>query len=225
MKLDKLFLNLFLVAAIIHLYAVASLMQQAEMITKYLMMPMLLLHVIFNAQKKMQEVLFLIVALLFCWFGDIFLMYTAENDNYFLFGLAAFLIAHVFYIFSFRKLRKSDQKSNFKMGYAIPVLIYSGGLMAYVIPHLGNMLIPVIAYAIVISIMVLAALMRMGKTTSYSFSFVLYGAILFVISDSIIAVNKFTSPITNAGLFIMVTYIMAQYLIVNGCLLHLKEED
>jgi uncharacterized membrane protein YhhN len=225
MKFDKLFLNLFLVAAIVHLYAFASMMYQAEMITKYLMMPMLILHVIVNSRKKLSDVFLLLIALLFCWFGDIILMYTADNDNYFLFGLAAFLIAHLFYIFTFRKFRYADQKTNFKIGYAIPVLIYSGGLMAYLIPHLGDMLIPVIAYAIVISIMVVVALMRMVKTTSYSFSFVLYGAILFVISDSIIAVNKFTSPITNAGLFIMVTYIMAQYLIVNGCLLHLKEED
>ena len=225
MKLDKLFLNLFLVAAIVHLYALASMMHQAEMITKYLMMPMLMMHVIFNSLKKISDVFLLLIALLFCWFGDILLMYTSNNDNYFLFGLAAFLIAHLFYIFTFRKFKYADQKTNFKTGYAIPVLIYSGGLMTYLIPHLEDMLIPVIAYAIVISIMAIAALMRMGRTTSYSFSFVLYGAILFVISDSIIAVNKFTSPITNAGLFIMVTYIMAQYLIVNGCLLHLKEED
>lgn len=225
MKPDKLFLNFFLVAAIVHLYAVASMMNEVETITKYLLMPFLILHVVFNALKNLKSVLLLLTALVFCWLGDILLMFTGENENNFLFGLAAFLTAHIFYIFTFRKFRNLEEKSAFKWAYIIPVLIYSGGLMIYLIPQLGDMMIPVIAYAIIISMMAIAALVRMGRTTSYSFSFVLYGAILFVISDSIIAVNKFTSPITNAGLFIMVTYIMAQYLIVNGCLLHLKEEE
>jgi uncharacterized membrane protein YhhN len=49
-------------------------------------------------------------------------------------------------------------------------------------------------------------------------NYILIGAIVFVSSDSILAFNKFYAPITHASFFIMVTYCMAQYLIVKGIL-------
>jgi uncharacterized membrane protein YhhN len=57
------------------------------------------------------------------------------------------------------------------------------------------------------------------QTTHKSYSFVLIGAILFIISDSLIAINKFAYSIPLSGLWVMATYIAAQYLIVEGVLL------
>jgi uncharacterized membrane protein YhhN len=72
-------------------------------------------------------------------------------------------------------------------------------------------------------VMVLQALFRYGYTNTVSFWFVFVGAILFMISDSMIAVNKFLSSFELAGVAIMVTYILAQFLIIKGLLLHFEE--
>jgi len=223
MRFEKLFLNLYLLAAIVHVYAVAAYMDQIDTITKYLLMPFLLLYVVFYPGRRWKDILLLMGALVFSWFGDVLLLYTGRNEQYFMFGLGAFLIAHLFYIFCFRKYRFTGP--TIKWYVILPILAYSGCLLIYIIPNLDDMLVPVIAYAIVITVMAIAALLRKGRTTDYSFYFTFIGALLFVISDSLIAVNKFVESIPNGSLLIMITYIMAQYLIVNGCLIHIKEQN
>jgi uncharacterized membrane protein YhhN len=84
------------------------------------------------------------------------------------------------------------------------------------------MRLPVIIYTIVILTMLEAAINRYGKVNRLSFILVLAGAILFVISDSLIALNKFGFPFMFSGVAVMTTYIAAQYLIVAGIL---KQSD
>ena len=71
-------------------------------------------------------------------------------------------------------------------------------------------------YAFVISLMAVMAVNRKGRVNTLSFNLIFYGAILFLLSDSILAYNKFVSPIGFSGLAIMSTYMAAQYLIVIG---------
>jgi uncharacterized membrane protein YhhN len=78
------------------------------------------------------------------------------------------------------------------------------------------MKVPVIFYAAVILSMVAAAINRMERVNRISYIAVLCGAILFVISDSLISINKFYAPFRYSGIAIMSTYILAQYLIVYG---------
>ena len=82
---------------------------------------------------------------------------------------------------------------------------------------LGDMMMPVTAYCGVILTMLLAAINRRGKVNAQSFQLVLFGAMLFVISDSMIAINKFHQPFELARVTIMTSYITAQYLIAIGC--------
>jgi uncharacterized membrane protein YhhN len=77
-----------------------------------------------------------------------------------------------------------------------------------------------LVYAGVLTYMVLSALFRFGKTNSGSFTMVFGGAILFMMSDSLIAINKFLEPLSMAGFWVMITYITAQFLIVKGLLKH-----
>jgi uncharacterized membrane protein YhhN len=88
--------------------------------------------------------------------------------------------------------------------------------------NLDGMRLPVIIYTIVILTMLEAAINRYGKVNRLSFILVLTGAILFVISDSLIALNKFGFPFMFSGVAVMTTYIAAQYLIVAGIL---KQSD
>ena len=82
------------------------------------------------------------------------------------------------------------------------------------------MLIPVMAYAIVLLTMGVWAHKRRGATTNSSFRYVSAGVILFVISDSLIAINMFAFDVPGERLLVMSTYMAAQFLIVQGLLKH-----
>ena len=78
---------------------------------------------------------------------------------------------------------------------------------------------PVILYSSVISGMVVYALNLNGKMTTQSFQIITLGALLFMISDTIIGITKFGDiTIENTRLLIMPTYILGQYLIVKGAI-------
>jgi uncharacterized membrane protein YhhN len=68
--------------------------------------------------------------------------------------------------------------------------------------------------------MALQALFRFGYTNKKSFTLIFIGALFFMISDSLLAINKFLTPVPLASLGIMFTYMLAQYLIVEGVLAH-----
>ena len=225
-KSNQLFLNLYLIAGIVHIYSIISGNENYISVSKYLLVPMLILHVIFNNRKGLKSVLPLIVALFFCWAGDAFLLYTHINELYFLFGLAFFLVGHIFYILSFNKYAfKTSSVIKQKPWIVIFPLLYSAVLLIVVFPGLKDMMIPVIIYALVITIMGISAINRSGRTNQYSFLFVFLGALFFIGSDSMIAINKFYMEIQSASLLIMSTYIIAQYLITTGLLLHINDPE
>jgi uncharacterized membrane protein YhhN len=127
-------------------------------------------------------------------------------------GLGAFLVAHLFYIAAFTKV---IQCKGPRAMVAAGIMVY-GCLIGFVmVPNLGDMLVPVVAYLLVIVAMgVLAAL---GGANHW---LVVAGACLFIASDSLIAVNRFIVPVPSSGLLIMGTYYPAQLLITTGASLH-----
>jgi uncharacterized membrane protein YhhN len=102
----------------------------------------------------------------------------------------------------------------------MPFLLAGTGLLTVLYPNLASLLWPVVAYAAVLVTMVIVALFRYGRTSTASFGLVFGGAVLFMISDSLLAMNKFHAPIQQAGLLIMITYCVAQGLIAEGMLKH-----
>jgi uncharacterized membrane protein YhhN len=107
----------------------------------------------------------------------------------------------------------------FKKIYLVSLVILYGMVLIYILyNHLGDMRIPVIVYAVVILTMLTSALNREKKVNKQSFLLVLLGALFFVLSDSLIAINKFAFPFALSRIAIMSTYITAQYLIALGCL-------
>jgi uncharacterized membrane protein YhhN len=83
--------------------------------------------------------------------------------------------------------------------------------------NIGNpLLIPIIIYMFTITIMAISAAER--NTNPKSYRLVLLGAVLFVLSDSLIAMNEFVNPIPFSTILIMGTYIFAQYFICIGFL-------
>jgi len=166
-------------------------------------------------------------AMAFSFLGDTLLMYENISSLYFIFGLAAFLISHVFYIFSYRQHRWDSSVNQLqglqRLRLAFPIILAGTGLVVVLYPTLGELKIPVMLYAIVLVTMVLNALFRYGRTNNNSFTTAFAGSVLFMVSDSLLAVNKFYTAISYAGLLIMITYIAAQYLIVTGLRNHFRK--
>jgi uncharacterized membrane protein YhhN len=161
-------------------------------------------------------------ALVFSWIGDILLLW----EEFFLFGLGAFLIAQVCFIIGFKVAQKAPESlfnHNFVKTFFINLPIYMVAAYLYYLihPNLGGYKMPVIVYTIVIVSMVTTARERFGKSNPASFWQVFIGACLFFISDGLIALNRFYISFPEADVLVMGTYAIAQLLIVMGIRAHL----
>lgn len=160
--------------------------------------------------------------LIFSLIGDILLLW----DNLFMYGIGAFLIAHVCYIIGFKVAQKAPESIlnvNFVKTFFINLPIYFvAAFVFYMInPNLGVLKIPVIVYIIAIVSMLTTARERYNKCNKASFWQVFIGASLFFISDGLIALDKFYQAIPDADLMIMGTYAIAQLMIVMGIRSHI----
>lgn len=163
-------------------------------------------------------------ALGFSWLGDVLLL-NQRDSLFFMLGLAAFLVAHISYIVGYRQHCQNASPgllTTQKVRFTLPVFLAGTGLVVVLYPNLGEFTLPVILYAAVLMMMVAESIFRFGRTVSKSFWFVMVGAVLFMVSDSLIALNKFYAEINHASFWIMLTYIPAQGLIVAGLLEHKK---
>ena len=159
----------------------------------------------------------IITALVFSWIGDITLQLTQFQESFFLVGLGSFLITQLIYMIAFFNTPGKNILFFRKVYLFIPVVIFGWGILWLLSDGLGDMKLPVTVYTVVILSMLLAAINREQKVNRQSFLLVMVGAILFVLSDSMMAINKFTQPFELARIAIMSSYITAQYLIAIGC--------
>lgn len=224
MKRSTFFLALFLAAALADLLITWIHWPSLELIAK----PMIMVALIgFYFSSVSRRNMTFVWALFFCWAGDVLLMFQPLAEDFFLAGLSAFFIGQILYVAAFREMRVASKGSELsmpqKIRFSLPVILAGTGLVAILFPKLGALKIPVMTYSVALIVMVLSAIFRHGQTSSRSYLLILCGAILFMISDSTLALNKFYSPIPLSGLWIMSTYIAAQYLIVQGAVEHAKK--
>lgn len=216
--MKKVALILFLVIGISNLIAVTFNIALVNFITKPLLIPALTIY--YLAATLQKSYLFL-AALFFCWLGDVLLM-LQRDEIFFIAGLIAFLTGHMLYIICYRNFRRvgTGLTGPQRIRFTFPIVLAGTGLVTILFPYLGSLQIPVMVYALVITVMAMQALFRYGRTNSKSFTLVFAGAISFMLSDSLLAINRFMQPLPLAGLAIMFTYILAQYLIVEGVVRH-----
>jgi len=124
-------------------------------------------------------------------------------EGSFVAGLAAFLLAHVAYTAAF----VADTK-RLHLLRALPVAVYGAGMMALLWPGLGDLRLPVVAYAMAICTMVWRSAARVGNTGAPRPGewAALAGAILFALSDTLIALDRFHSPVPHARIPISLLY-------------------
>ena len=159
----------------------------------------------------------LTAALLASLAGDVFLM--LPGGQWFIPGLASFLVAHLFYIALFR-----IGQPWFPSRRALAATLGFGAAMyGYVWDALADPALKaaVAAYVTVIALMVAQAIGRALVSRAVPATAVAVGACIFMLSDSLIAINRFVTPLPLDGLWILSTYYVAQILIV----LHVLREQ
>lgn len=159
----------------------------------------------------------IMAALVFSWLGDILLLWS----DLFIYGLGAFLMAHICYIFGFRLAQQPEGRFDSwhidrSFFYNIPIFLLAGMVFYFIYPNLGGLKIPVIAYVLVIVGMVTTARARFKNVNAASFWQVFIGALFFLVSDGILALARFYRDFPEAGILIMGTYATAQLLLVMG---------
>lgn len=225
--------NLTIVFFIVFVAQLFSLLTENEwirfitkpLITLVLMLSLVMLNQLYGKFRKR-----IFIGLIFGLLGDVFLMLPANHPSYFMLGLLSFLIGHLFYISAFNlDIQSSTKKaSNIFLITSIVLAIFSGAFFLYLRPFLGSLQLPVLIYCFIISLMVMLSIGRWGKVDKSSALFITIGAFFFLISDSLLAYNKFVLPLENSGLYVMSTYMLAQYFIVQGTInrvLISKEEN
>ncbi len=206
----KVLTAIYILIGIIYTFLDLHLSSIPGLVIKGLIIPLLIIIYLLNAHQNLR--ITILSALLFSWAGDVILCFT------FIPGLACFLLAHVMYAIAFFKTSGKSEFITKRIYLLFRAILYGTGLLCLLYNNLDGMRLPVITYTIVILTMLVAAINRYMKVSRLSFILVLAGAILFVISDSLIALNKFGFPFAFSGVAIMTTYIVAQYLIVAGVL-------
>lgn len=225
MKSNSAFTIFYIFVAIIEIVSEISNNTAMVYVSKPLLIISLISYVVYvNQKNRNRPEIKLIVSLLFALAGDVFLM--IRGKDLFIPGLASFLVMQWLYIFIFRRQIQLKLPASFALIRLVPFLIYAAILFLIILPKLTDHVIKIAVgiYAISIALMAWAAFLRANSVSVNSFRFVFAGAILFLISDSLIAIGRFITHFPLEALWIMGTYSGAQFMITTG-LLKTKQAD
>ncbi|MGE7917148.1 lysoplasmalogenase [Lysinibacillus xylanilyticus] len=202
----KILIPFIILFGLYYIFFFSQIAESLKLVFKVI--PMLLIIILAATQKNLgikKYQLLIVIGLVFCMVGD----YTLQ---WFLIGLTSFLIGHIFYIFAFSSTNERQVPTWAK----IVLLVYGASMAVWIVSTVfssGDVVlgVAVIAYISVILTMGWTAI-RTGST------FATIGALLFIASDSYLAVDKFVMPLPFSHEFIMLTYYSAQILIALSIL-------
>ncbi|MDX1829198.1 MAG: lysoplasmalogenase [Lutibacter sp.] len=213
----KLTFLLFLFASVMDIIGIILKTPMLIYVFKPLIIIALLFLYVFSLPKRLK---WYVIALEFSFFGDVLLMFSGKL--FFMAGLLSFLMAHILFIkIVINQIKKT---SILKVIIAsVPFLMLFLGLMFVLRNSLNELLIPVIIYGLTISTFGVVSLINYLQKKSVKSFLMLVGAVVFITSDSLLAINKFYNPNKIFEVLIMVTYIVAQYLIFKSMVLSPKK--
>ncbi len=209
-------MSAFVLVGVLNVIAEATGNADAVTLTKPLLMPLLLAWLVTLAGRRWPVPLrWLAAGIVFAWIGDLALM--GEGDAAFMLGIAAFLVMQVLYLVAFLRVPGPGLVRAWKVALLPYVLIWVG-INVVVSAGVADMRIPVLVYSAVALAMAAAALdlvLRLPQRLAWRTA---GGALLFVVSDALIAMTAFGPLTESAGwsAVIMATYVAAQGLIVTG---------
>jgi uncharacterized membrane protein YhhN len=152
--------------------------------------------------RKQRYSICILTGLIFSGLGDACLVY---NKDFFIHGLLFFAVTHFLYSVAFHG-------KPYRFGFLLGILPIFAGVYKILYPGLkGPLIYLCIIYGLLIIIMFWRSLARINfSVLSWTKTFACLGALLFVISDTVLAINKFTVPIPYGHHIIMTTYYTAQ---------------
>jgi uncharacterized membrane protein YhhN len=152
----------------------------------------------------------IVAGLVLCMVGDIMLMFP-DNKRAFLIGLIFFLLGHVAYTITFIAYTSFGSTDYISAGI---ILVIGLAFFIYLLPNLGSMKVPIIFYILVISVMVNRAIAAFDAEAfnETQATIIAAGAILFYISDVVLAANRYGKPMKYNRIS-LAFYFAGQYLI------------
>jgi uncharacterized membrane protein YhhN len=241
-KLHPLAQYVFLLLTAVNLYAEFVYWREAIFVTRIFLLPMLAVYYATGVAQGNWTALhkFMLAGIVFSFVGDFALLLTPngpddlaimgvpKNKYYFFGGVAGFFVAHLCFIKAYLSSKATVATSLYKRAkwpFAL-VVAYAIAILAIVVPKVyadpekNIITLPIIGYTMVIASMVSIAINRYSKVSQGSFVNVLVGAVLFFLSDSLIALNflAFNNAIPLASFWIMITFLAAEYFMAKGML-------
>ena len=199
--LQRILLALIMIFGLFYIFFIDTISQPLVMVFKLIpMLLILILAIMTKASNIIPYKALIIIALIFCAFGD----YTIQ---WFIIGLSCFLVGHLFYIRAFL----STKETSSPLWITICLSIYGVAMMIWIGGSLFKEENYILALAVVLYIIVILIMGWSSFRTGSKLA--IFGALLFIISDSILAINKFMFPVTYSHQLIMLTYYGAQILI------------
>jgi uncharacterized membrane protein YhhN len=213
----------YILLSVAHLVGTAFQWSEVQFYTKPLLMASLAWYFFRATGLTTRFAMMVFVALLFSMCGDTLLMFVPQGEQWFLLGLGNFLLAHLCYSIGFLNVPSKNRGLVLvKPLWSLPLLVYFGAMMYVLIDHIPvSMRYPVVFYSYVITMMALAAMNLQPKIPQNTFTTLITGVVLFMISDSMIAFNKFMPAMTQnlpIHFLIMGTYLLGQFLIAHSCI-------
>lgn len=205
----SILLAFFFLVTILEIYGVLTSSGVLQFIAKPFLMVSLAAFYLVSVSKPN----FLYVsALFFSFWGDTLLLF---KDDYFVFGLASFLVAHILFISVTAKFLQKTSISKILI-HSLPFVVFLVCLLLLIASSLNELLFPVIFYGIVISVFGVISFLVYTQQKSTENLWLFLGALIFISSDSVLAINKFYQSQEIYGVVIMITYILAQFLICKA---------
>jgi len=148
----------------------------------------------------------ILIGLGFSLVGDMFLIF---DKKLFLPGLVVFLLAHFCYVAAFYQTPTMPNA----IYSAVPFVLFFAVFMRILWYSLGAMKVPVFIYALTICMMGRFAMNRFLNLETFDSALAFAGALIFIVSDSLLAYDRFKKPIPKKDIYILGSYFLAQWLI------------
>jgi len=194
--------------------------QKFRWATKPLLIPILLLYIFQNARKNYHRTykIYIFFALICAWAGDILLL-KEDSHTFFLVGMLCFLVMHVFYTLTFLRVKPIKiAKSQEALIASIALIYIAFKVFDFISDDLGTLKFAVLGYMVVVVLMGIAAANTLTSSArrSLALNHFVPGAGLFILSDIILAVDRFHFHEPFLQVAVMISYGYAQSLLVEG---------
>jgi uncharacterized membrane protein YhhN len=221
LKSEIKFSILYFIVLVIDIYVKLNLQSLPyRYISKPLVILLLFLFYYFNTLEKIKNKKAWVVLGLFCFLLGDLLIINHTNLIFLSVSLLFFALAKIF--LSLRFSHKLDFDVIGLIPFSIAIFAYTVFIVSFLYDSVGDFLIPVLCSFFLSILFIQFAFLRRGVVSRVSYLYVFYGALLYMLSESMVAIKTFKTDLPFQDILIMLFYGIAVYLIVFGIV---KEDE